>query len=127
MSVGLVASGSVACRAGCLRLGSMYNCNTLIHLHIYICIYIRKVYAYAADPWLCGRCFCVESCVVIDKTSGVDGNRKGEPKQSKGPGRQEDITREGMGGIGWAREESLGVKERVGEGERRGGFRQEKG
>ena len=51
LPVGMVAFGSVACRTGCLWLGSMYYRNTISHIytyiyiHMYLCIYI-EVYAY---------------------------------------------------------------------------------
>ena len=67
LPVGMVAFGSLACRPGCLWLGSMYTCNTIFHIytymhmyihiyvhvyiyihiyiHVYLCIYI-EVYAY---------------------------------------------------------------------------------
>ena len=40
LPVGMVAFGSVACRTGCLWLGSMYYRNTISHIHTYIYIYI---------------------------------------------------------------------------------------
>ena len=41
LPVGMVAFGSVACRTGCLWLGSMYYRNTISHIYIYIYIYIH--------------------------------------------------------------------------------------
>ena len=51
LPVGMVAFGSVACRAsrtGCLWLGSMYNCNTIFsNIYTYACVYICiSVYTY---------------------------------------------------------------------------------
>ena len=40
LPVGMVAFGSVACRTGCLWLGSMYYRNTISHKYIYIYIFI---------------------------------------------------------------------------------------
>jgi hypothetical protein len=40
LPVGMVAFGSVACRTGCLWLGSMYYRNTISHIYTYIYIYI---------------------------------------------------------------------------------------
>ena len=39
LPVGMVAFGSVACRTGCLWLGSMYYRNTISHIYTYIYIY----------------------------------------------------------------------------------------
>ena len=47
LPVGMVAFGSLACRPGCLGLGSMYNRNTIFHIYTSMHMYMHiHVYVY---------------------------------------------------------------------------------